>query len=266
VTRRESLVRTTEAELFVTDEGDPSAPAVVFSHSIMTTGDLWSGQVETVLDAGFRCVRYDARGHGRSVASPPPYAMDLLADDVVTLLDRLDLACAHFVGLSLGGIVGFHLASRHADRLASLVAAACRADSSTAFKAPWPDRIAIAKEQGIGPLVEPTIERWFGPQFRTGDGAGAVRAMIAQTSIDGYAGSAAALMEFDYRPAIPTLAMPTTFIVGALDGALPQAMQKLADEARCPLEVIEEAGHLPNVESRELFNAALARHLHRARA
>ncbi len=111
--------------------------------------------------AGYRAIAYDARGHGASVVSPAPYGMRQLADDVVGLLDALDIERAHVVGLSLGGMIAFDLATRHPRRLCSAVICDARADSPESFAQPWDERIALVREQGMESPAGSTVARWF---------------------------------------------------------------------------------------------------------
>ena len=95
------------------DDGD--APWLVFSNSLATDLSLWDGQVARFADR-FRILRYDTRGHGRTQASAPPYAFDLLTDDAVALMDAVGIDRTHWVGLSLGGSTGLGMAIAHSGR------------------------------------------------------------------------------------------------------------------------------------------------------
>ncbi len=99
----------------VVDAGDdlpPDAPTVLLSNSLGATHRMWDKQIPA-LSRRFRVVRYDTHGHGRS---PVPYT----ADDLVALLDHLDLARVHVVGLSLGGLTAVRLAIREPSRVERL--------------------------------------------------------------------------------------------------------------------------------------------------
>lgn len=251
----------------VEDSGLASGPCVLFSHAIMTTHAMWWRQVELLAQAGYRVVAYDARGHGRSVVSPAPYRMQQLADDAVGLLDALGIERAHFVGLSLGGMIAFDLATRYRKRLLSAVICDARADSPESFARPWDERIELAREQGMKSLASPTIARWFGAGFRETEGAHAIYRMICETPVEGFVGTARALQDFDFRPALGEVELPVTLICGDHDGVLPAEMAALA--GRIPeavLEMIAGAGHLPNLENPVDFDAALLRHFERVAA
>ena len=255
------------AMLCVHDDGPIEQPCVVLAHSIMTNANMWVPQVAHLLGLGYRVLRPDSRGHGGSGNGPSVLTIDRLAADVVCVLDWLDVARAHFVGLSLGGMVGFALGQQHASRLASLVICDARADSPSAFAQPWDERISQARKQGMASLVQPTLERWFGNRFAALEPT--VQAQLtdslSSTSVEGFEATARALQDFDYRSGLGTMQPHTTLIVGDKDGVLPEVMADLAHRIpNCRLEVIAGAGHLPNLDEPVLFNAALTRALGRA--
>jgi 3-oxoadipate enol-lactonase len=264
------MVRGAAGMLAVYDHGDATAPVVVMTHSVLSASFMWESQVRLLASRGFRVVCVDTRGHGASAASPAPYAMGDLVADTVDVLDALKVAKAHYVGLSLGGMSGFGLGIAHADRLASLCLCAARADAPPAVAAPWDERIAIAEAQSsCAPLAQPTIERWFGKAYVESHPAIAERFVraAAATSVEGFKGCARAIQSLAYLDDVGRISTPTTLIVGANDGVLPQAMSVL--HARIPgsvLELVADAGHLPNIDQPEAFDAALLRHFDRVTA
>ena len=251
------------AELYVVDEGGVDAPCVVLGHSIMTDMGMWAPQRTTLLDLGLRVISYDSLGHGLSPALPPPYVIAQLSGSVISILDALSIERAHYIGLSLGGIVAWDLAANHGKRLASMVVADAPAHASPDFAAVWDARIQTAREDGMGALVASTMSRWFGPEFLAAKEpiADSVREMIRNTSVDGFVGAARALQAFDYRSHLAEIRMPTTIIVGENDGVLAPVMKEIADEiAGSDYVLVPSARHLPNMEFPELFNKALRHH------
>lgn len=246
-------------------------PVVVLNHSILSASMMWDEQAQLLASHGFRVLCVDTRGHGASSASAPPYSLDDLGADFVAVLDALRIERAHFVGLSLGGMTGFGLGINHAARWESLVLCDCRADAPAAFAAPWDERIAQARAAatdgagaaGCAVLADSTTERWFGKAFLEAKPALAAKfkAQVGATHVDGFEGSARAIQKLNYLPHLNRIKAPTTLIVGANDGPLPQAMRDIAPLiSGAQLEVIEGAGHLPNIDQPQAFNAALLRH------
>lgn len=252
-------------------DGPADGPVVLLAHAILSSSVLWRRQAEWLAAEGWRVLRPDTRGHGQSEApSPPslPWRMGDLARDVVEILDALDIRAAHYVGLSLGGMCGFALAERHPERVASLCLCDCRADAPAAFAQPWDERIALVEAQGCEALAGPTIERWLGRGFIEAQPAEAraLHAAAAGTSRAGMVGCARAIQQLDHRAAARGIRVPTTLIAGANDGGLPDAMRELqAEIPGASLEIVPDAGHLPNIDQPERFDAALRAHLRRAR-
>jgi 3-oxoadipate enol-lactonase len=252
-------------------DGPADGPVVLLAHAILSSSVLWHRQAEWLAAEGWRVLRPDTRGHGRSEApSPPslPWRMGDLARDVAEILDALDIRAAHYVGLSLGGMCGFALAELHPERLASLCLCDCRADAPAAFARPWDERIALVEAQGCEALAGPTIERWLGRGFIEAHPAEAraLHAAAAGTSRAGMVGCARAIQQLDHRAAARGIRVPTTLLVGANDAALPDAMRELRTEIPgAHLEIVPDAGHLPNIDQPERFDAALRAHLERAR-
>src|SRR5215467_4268405 len=93
--------------------GPEDAPRVCISHSLASDGGSWAEQVPALLQAGFRVLRIDMRGHGGSDPVSGPYTMNQLSADVAAVLDALRLAKVHFIGLSIGGMIGQAFALEH---------------------------------------------------------------------------------------------------------------------------------------------------------
>jgi 3-oxoadipate enol-lactonase len=113
---------------FYEDSGE--GPEVVFIHGYGGDLRLWDGQVPPLIDAGFRVIRYDARGHGRSMIAPDGYTYENYSADLRDLLDRLnverpateslEVGAVHLVGLSMGGGIALQFALDYPTRATSL--------------------------------------------------------------------------------------------------------------------------------------------------
>jgi 3-oxoadipate enol-lactonase len=242
-------------------EGPETAPVVMFGNGLATGTAMWEPQA-THFDKRFRVLRYDVRGHGATEATPPPYTIEQLADDVVDFLDRLGIGNVAYVGLSLGGMIGQALAVRHPDRVRSLVLC------DTTMHSPrdmWIERIAAIEANGLEPQVEPSIERWFTHSFRSSQPklVDDMRVMIRATSLHGYLGCAMAMRDMRLESVAPRITQPTLILVGRDDRSTPVAEAQALHEAisGSQLEVIEHAAHLPNIEQASRFNAVLGRFL-----
>jgi pimeloyl-ACP methyl ester carboxylesterase len=102
---------------------------VIFLHGGLANTDYWGNQVAAVA-AHHTVILMDSRGHGRSTRDARPYGYDLMADDVVALMDNLKISRADIVGWSDGAILGIDLAMRHKDRVGKVFAFAANTVTS----------------------------------------------------------------------------------------------------------------------------------------
>jgi 3-oxoadipate enol-lactonase len=243
-------------------DGPEDGPVLVLSNSIGTTLELWDAQVPAFAGR-FRVLRYDQLGHGRSEVRQGPYTVELLGRELVALLDQRRVERFSFCGLSLGGAVGQWLGTNAAGRLDRLVLAG----TSAYFGPPerWIERAAIARSEGMEPIADATMGRWFTPAYA---GTAVFRDRFVATPAEGYAACCDALRDWDFRAELPRVSAPTLLLVGADDPATsPEEARLLAagiPDAR--VTVIPGAAHLLNVEQPEAFNAAALDHLTREEA
>ncbi len=238
--------------------GPAGAPVVAFSNSLGTTLEMWDALVPS-LRGRYRVLRYDARGHGRSATRDEPAEIWDLAADLVGILDALGIGRAHIVGLSLGGMTGQALASRHPDRVVSLTLMATAAFMPS--EASWNERAALVRAQGTAAIVDATLGRWFtaGYPERAPEQVAPIRERFVGIDRAGYAVCCGAIGRMDLRPHLGAVAAPTLVIAGRDDPATPVAM---AEEIRslvpdAELLVLPRAAHLLAIERAD----AVAPHL-----
>jgi 3-oxoadipate enol-lactonase len=229
--------------------GPTDAPAVVFSNSLGTDYRIWD-EVVAALEGDYRILLYDKRGHGLSEATPAPYALEDHVGDLAALMDHVGIAEAVVVGLSVGGLIAQQLAARHPDRVRALIL--CDTAHKIGTAEMWNARIETTKTKGIASMADAVMERWFTPAYRAPGNADFVgyTAMLTRTTVDGYAGTCAALRDADLTQSTSALTIPVLCVVGDQDGATPpDLVRSMADLIKgSRFEVIEGAGHIPCVE------------------
>jgi 3-oxoadipate enol-lactonase len=246
--------------------GPERAPLVVLSHSLASSGIMWEQQMSALV-GGYRVLRYDTRGHGGSDAPAGPYTLDELGDDAVAMLDALEIERMHWVGLSMGGIIGQNLAIRYPERLSSLVLCDTTSRTPEEAKSMWDERIAVAEKHGMEPLCGATMERWFTPSFQEADGPElqVIREQFLHTPTSGYVGCCQAIRELDYTERLSGIALAVHLIVGADDPSTPPEAARTIQEriSGASLTIIDNGSHLCNVEQPAAFNRALLGFLER---
>lgn len=103
---------------------------VILLHGGLGHSGNWGFQVPALLGAGHRVILIDSRGHGRSTRDTRPYTYELMALDVLAVMDRLELQKAAFAGWSDGACIALVLASRAPQRAAGVFFFACNMDPS----------------------------------------------------------------------------------------------------------------------------------------
>ncbi len=245
-------------ELACRFDGPENGHVVMMSNSLMSDHTMWDVTVPALVDR-YRVLRYDTRGHGRSATTPGPYSIEMLADDAIGLLDQLSIRKVHFVGLSMGGMIGQQLGARFPERVYSL--SLCDTASEMPPRSVWEERFATALTQGMAGLVESTILRWFTPQFiaRDPQSVEKVRRMISGTPLEGYLGCASAVRDMSQTTMLLHVKSPTLVLVGRQDPACTveksTVLHRMIDGSE--MVVLEEAAHLSNIEQPHAFNSTL---------
>jgi 3-oxoadipate enol-lactonase len=243
-----------------TVDGPEHAAVVTLSHSLATDLGMWAPTLPA-LTRRWRVLRYDTRGHGGTDAPGGAYTLEQLADDAIALLRALGVPTTHWVGLSMGGMIGQTLALKAPGMVASLSLCDTTSRVPPEAKGTWDERIRTAESQGMEPLVEPTLARWFTPAFRERrrDVVDQVARMIRTTPVAGYVGCCRAIAALDLTERLGEITAPTAVIVGEDDPGTPVAASRVIHERikGSRLTIIPAAAHLANMEQPEAFNHAL---------
>ena len=233
-------------------------PLVILSHAMGCDLTMWDG-VAAALQDRYTVLRYDHRGHGRSAGSSEAYTMDDLADDAAELIRTQSAGPVHFVGLSMGGMAAQALGARHPQLLRSLVIANSASHYDEAARAMWQARIATVLSQGVAPIVDGALQRWFTPEFRSDPHGGSARVATLGAVLGGvapgpYAAACTAVANIALDAGNTRIGCPTLVIAGSRDEATPPAMSEaIARNIRGAQLRSLDAAHLSAVEHPEAF-------------
>ena len=240
--------------------GKKGASVLMLSHSLGCSLAMWKPQLQ-FLERDYRVLRYDTRGHGRTDAPSGAYTFNMLGADAIALLDVLGIDMVHWVGLSMGGMIGQFLALNHPDRIRSLALCDTAAIIPQEAQPLWRERIKAAGDKGMQVLVESTLERWFTRSYlrKNPPGVNLIRNQFLATPVAGYIGCSEAIRTLNYLEALAEIKKPTIIIVGEDDPGTPVATSKAMHKRihGSKLVVIASAAHLSSVEQPEAFNNAL---------
>jgi 3-oxoadipate enol-lactonase len=236
--------------------GKQGSSWLILSHSLACSTRMWDPQVAALKDR-YCILNYDMRGHGKSAAPAGPYTLDMLADDVLGLMKHLGIERAKYIGLSIGGMIGQHLALKEPKRFEKMVLADTGHAQTPETIKQWEERIRIAESQGMKPLVPGTMERWFTPAFRDKPEARKIAEIVASTPVAGYVGCGQAIMKLNTTARLSDIKLPVLVITGESDGAAAGTKYIGEHVPGAKFVSIPQAAHIANIEQPEKFNQAL---------
>ncbi len=238
--------------------GKEGAPWLTFSHSLACTLRMWEPQVAEFKDR-WHILVYDTRGHGASEAPQGPYTLDMLAEDLKQLLEHLDIEKTHYVGLSMGGMIGQTLVLKQPNLFDRVVLADTGHAQTPETRKQWEERIRTAETKGMQPLVQGTLERWFTEPFRNSQPEVVKRIadLIQGTPVPGYVGCCQAIANLNTTARLKDIQRPVLAITGEQDAAAPGTRYIGEHVPGAKTVVIPQAAHIANLEQPEAFNRAL---------
>ncbi|KAL1858072.1 hypothetical protein VTK73DRAFT_7961 [Phialemonium thermophilum] len=255
----------------------PNGPVVLLANSLLSDHTSWDRVVDRLVAHGFRPLRFDQPGHGRSSAPPDlsSTTFSSLADDAAALLAHLGLSRIHaWVGVSMGAATAVYFSARHPGIVNRVVI--CDTIAASPIRAGVRDvfgeRVAVARREGsLNSILEATLDRWFGQAWRAAhpQETARMRESMRTTTVNGFETCCAALQspEFDLDPLLDKVAAGTEdalLVVGERDADLPVRMQDMRAKIQqgfaqagkkidVELKVVKNAGHVCFVDGFEEF-------------
>lgn len=263
---------------YTLDQSPADAPIVLLSNSLCNPYHGWDHIVKAINKAGFRTLRYDQPGHGKSTA---PKNLDTtfesMADDAHHLLESLKISKLHaWIGISMGAAAGITFVAKYPHVVSKLVI--CDTITASPVNAGVDDlfapRVAAARKDGnMENTIQGTMERWFGKQWieQNRDEAERMVSVMSGTTLDGFETCCNAIRSktFDLRPLFAHVGAgvdDALLVVGEKDANLPQTMEDMrlkieqgfnveGKGKEINLVVIKDAGHVSFIDGREQFIA-----------
>lgn len=196
--------------------GTPHSPVLVFSNSLGADYHMWDELVPFLLPY-FRILQYDTRGLGKSEVTPDPYSIELLANDIIHVLDELNIISVYFCGLSMGGLIGQWLAIHHPNRIIKLVISNSASKIGDANR--WNDRIRVVSTTGTTSIADEMMERWFTDYYRFANPGriADIKKSFIESSPVGYCNNCVAIREADFTNEVKNIIVPALIITGDQD-------------------------------------------------
>lgn len=230
---------------------EPGAEPLVLLHSHGVDADMWLPLIDA-LPAGVPVLALDLRGQGASTNQRRPVSLELLADDVIAVLEREGVRRCTVVGLALGGTVAQLVATRAPRLTARLVLMDTAATRTPQSRQSLLDRAALAEGGGLTELIDAAIPRWFPQGTPAPDPAvlAGLRTMMERIDPVEYAAVGRAFADLELRDNAALIGCPTLVVVGAEDVAMPVAQSQLLHELipQSELVVLPAIGHCPPLQ------------------
>jgi pimeloyl-ACP methyl ester carboxylesterase len=259
-------IKVNDVELAYRDEG--SGKPIVFLHAFPLNQTMWDEQVAEFASS-HRVITFDWRGFGESSMSSTHSSLSVFAEDLAELLNLLEIEKATICGLSMGGYATFAFYRKYAERVNALILCDTRAtaDNDEGKRGRY-EMAELARTQGTSAISEKMIPKLLGETTLKNrpNVLYRVRSMIEAAQPEGIAQALIGMEQRDNSTVLlPLISCPTLVDVGKEDNLTPPAdAEKLAQSITASrLEVINDAGHLSNLEQPLSFNQAISKFLNK---
>ncbi len=256
-------INLSNSRLYYEIEGE-GPEEVVFGHSLLFNLRMFDDQVD-FLKSNYRCIRFDFRGQGKSEITEGGYDLDTLTTDIVELLNKLCKGPCHFVGFSMGGMVGMRLAIHNSNLLKSLIL--INTSSETESKVTLPQNLLLAwigRHIGLSVVANKVMAKFFGRSFLNDLSRAATKRIWKEHFLaNDRKGISKAIKGVLFRESITNklhhIHIPTLIIVGENDIPTPVEKSKIMQRSikGSRLKIIPRAGHMSPVEEPDLVNETI---------
>jgi 3-oxoadipate enol-lactonase/4-carboxymuconolactone decarboxylase len=217
------IIKANGGSIYYEQFGGGHATPLVFVNALGATTDMWREQLG-LLSRGFRCIAYDANGHGRSPFTPKEATIDVLAGDLLGVLDALSLSRVHLIGASIGAMTAIKFAASHSGRIGKLVLIGATAKMPDPKL--WTDRAAEARQAGLSEIAEAAMQRWFRPDFAAAHSGRVadIRDRFVAVDREAYARCCEAIGSMDLSEDLGRIRVKTLVVAGGNDAGAPPAV------------------------------------------
>lgn len=256
-----TLIVPGRGEFFLRDSGETDAgrPTVLLLHGWMVTADLnWHGAYDALVDAGYRVLAVDHRGHGRGLRAMAPFRLEDCAGDAAAILRELGAAPAVVVGYSMGGVIAQLMARDHPDVMSGLVlSGTCQHFQDPATRRVWKSMGLVGVTLGLAP-------RWFyrgafrSAKIKLTERTAWWLSELMRHEARDVAEAGRELGRFDSRPWLASLRrLPTAMVLTGRDQMVAPAKQRELAQASGATVFEVDIDHLEVTNRAEDYNPAL---------
>ena len=235
-------------------------PPVIFLHGIGGNRSSWTDQQLAISDIS-TTISWDARGYGQSDDYDGPLNFSDFGNDLARLLDAHKIGKAHFVGLSMGARILMDFFPRFRDRVATLTLCDCFFSYAIALSPEKQKEFVELRQKPLKEGKSPTdlapmlIDSLVGPNC-TETAKNKLYQSLVEIHVDSYLKTIAATITYDASGSLTDFDVPVQLIFGEHDKLTPPSIGEtmMAKIPNARMAVIEDAGHLSNMEQPDAFN------------
>lgn len=244
------------------EEGSPTGFPLIFIHGFPFNKWMWEKQLLSIKE-NYRLIAYDVRGHGETEAGSLEFSVSQFGDDLISLMDELHIEKAIVAGLSMGGYIALNAIQKNPDRFAGLLLCdtQCGADTEEG-KEKRKKTIDFIKRNGLTVYAQESLKNLFAPAFleRKMNEVLFIEESILKSKPENICLTLAALADREETcSSLHKIKVPVAILVGQEDTVTsPETAEKMHKSITgSTLHIIEEAGHLSNLENPEMFNGQI---------
>ena len=248
------------------ESGSTYGLPVVFIHGFPFNHEMWKPQIP-VLTHNIRAIMYDLRGHGLSDVGDGQFTIEMFVDDLIAMLDYLNLEKVILCGLSMGGYIALRAAERNPDRIKGMILCDTKSEPDTnEAKIKRSSTIKTIKESGVKVFTDEFVKTIFWEKtFKNNpEVVDFIKDIINKNSPIGICGTLLALASrTDTTASLSSVKIPTCIIAGEHDKITPPSTAQSMHNAipKSELHILQNAGHLSNLENPTEFNKILLSYL-----
>ncbi|EDU41508.1 MhpC hydrolase or acyltransferase alpha beta hydrolase superfamily [Pyrenophora tritici-repentis] len=216
----------------------------VFMHGLGSSQNYYHGVTQVLVASGFRCITFDNTGAGRSPYTFVEQSIESMSNDVIGILDALEVEKAVFVGHSMGGIVGAHVAAERSDRIVAAILVG-PVYPNTGLIPVFQKRIETVEKDGMQPLADSIPDAAVGKKASP-LAKGMIRELLLSQDPAGYVSNCRVILNAS-PPHYSKISVPILILAGAEDKSAPlEGCKKMFEEmgsTKKRLEIMEGVGH-----------------------
>ena len=257
------IITTNNQAISYIDEGSVNNPTIILIHGFPLNKSMWNKQIGE-LKKNYRVIAYDICGHGNSDAGDDDFSIELFVNDLISLMDDLKIDKVILCGFSMGGYIALNAIENYPERFSALILCDtnCTEDKPEA-KEKRIKTIESIRENGLEQYADESLKKLFAPLSISNqlEEITIVREMILNTSTESIYKALHALAERkETCSKLHTIEVPVLILVGKEDEITPPKVASSMHEKikGSTIDIIDQAGHLSNMENPNEFNNRLA--------